>query len=95
MKSLISLLLFVFITYQSMPTIILVLDDNSSFSMFENDQDDEALKNYKELEINVSVFNFFVLISTTEILKSKIISKNQINFDSIPTKIFITPPDIS
>ena len=78
-----------------MPTIILVLDDNSSFSMFENDQDDEALKNYKELEINVSVFNFFVLISTTEILKSKIISKNQINFDSIPTKIFITPPDIS
>ena len=93
MKLCINFLLFLFISYQAMPTIVAFIDDETCISLVETSEKEEAIKEFKDLKLNFCFSE--ILFESTLILvsKSKIISKNQLTFDMFSSKIFLTPPE--
>lgn len=93
MKLCINFLLFLFISYQAMPTIVAFIDDETCISLVETSEKEEAIKEFKDLKFNFCFSE--ILFESTLILvsKSKIISKNQLTFDMFSSKIFLTPPE--
>jgi hypothetical protein len=92
MKIMAQLLLFVFITFLSTPTIVSVIKKGTDTSLFYSFSEEE--KSNKEIK---AIFNFDVVsdpIVLVSNVNSKLIqSENLSKHDKIASKIFIPPPE--
>lgn len=93
MKFIIRILLISFLFYQVAPTMMAILDDDISYNITENDDENESLKDCKDLKMTINNVSNIVFNTASFLKKSKIVSNHIMDFDSITTKIFLTPPE--
>ena len=93
MKSIIKLLLILFLTFQVLPTIVALFENKNTVSLFENTEENDAMNEIKDLKFHFVVAENSFLVMFFYNTKSNIFSSNQMDFDLIPTKIFLTPPE--
>ena len=91
MKIAVRVVIFVFFFFLSTPTIVSLIEkatDTSCFySMTEEEVSQKEIKSEFIVDYSYPEINFFVQ------KKSKIHSSNDLRYDSISSKIFITPPE--
>ena len=93
MKLFLRLLIFVFIMNQVLPTIVAFIDDDVAFSVAESNADDEDT-DCKDFQINCYTYNYSISLLIFKKVKSKICSQNNLIVQSLPSKIFLTPPEL-
>lgn len=94
MKFILRLLILTFIINQALPTIAVLIDSDLSITLSEDIDEDDVLNNFKDLKINFNTPDIFYTMFYCEKTKSKIFSKNNIIADSLPCKIFLSPPEL-
>ena len=91
MKIAVRVVIFVFFFFLSTPTIVSLIEkatDTSCFySMTEEEVSQKEIKSEFIVDYSYPEINFFVQ------KKSKIHSSNDLRYESISSKIFITPPE--
>ena len=91
MKFCVNLLLFVFLTFLSTPTIVSVIEKNCDTTAFFTMTEEEC---HKEIKLAVvAVAHSYDLMDISAISSSLIISENLLRHDHISAAIFIPPPD--
>lgn len=94
MKIIPIIMLFIFVSFLSVPTIVTVIEKKSNVSMCFSFSEEEFHKNSKEIKANFK-FNFDYKFVTQIIVKNpKIISKNVSIHDNVSEEIFSPPPEI-
>jgi hypothetical protein len=91
MKTIVYILLFVFVTFLVAPTVVRVIEKNTDVSVFFSFSDEE--KDHKEIK---AVFDFdFVAnpVHLSQLNSGLIHSENLSKHDLISSKIFIPPPE--
>lgn len=96
MKTFVYLVIFLFVSFLSLPTIVGLLDNNDTdISMVYNMSEEEEVHksfNLKEaLKTSKQVFSFRFEMP----ISKKIVSENHIQYDSVLEEIFSPPPDLS
>lgn len=94
MKFATKLLLFIFITFLSTPTIVSVIEKNTDISMFYNFSEEEIHKDLKESKVNFKNDLSVILVAFTQVKNSKIISENLSKHDNASEEIFSPPPEL-
>lgn len=85
-------LLFSFFIFLSTPTIVGLIEENSSISFFFSDTDLEDL--YKDVKLEFCAPVTSIALICQNKLFSVIISENLSKHDNIFSSIFIPPPDL-
>jgi hypothetical protein len=95
MKSVVSVITFFFILFLSMPTIIALVEENTDIAWYyDNADEDESLKELKEIKA-IEKQNFDFMIAFFEVnSKSTIIFENLSRHDNVTSKIFSPPPEL-
>ncbi len=94
MKILLPIVLFVFLSFISLPTIIGYLNKDADMSMvFNMSEEEETNKVFKGKEVIKSTKVVFALQSELRLSK-KIISENNIQHDEVLDEIFSPPPEV-
>ncbi len=94
MKLTTSILLLLFVTFLSTPTIITLIEKNTDVSIFYSFSEEEINKELKEIKADLRHNQEFVFIDLSIFTTSKIISQNNITHDSVIEEIFSPPPEI-
>ena len=94
MKTIVSIVLFLFISFLSAPTIISLIEKNTDISMFYNSNEEESHKDYKEIKADLSHDYEFVFVKLSFNKTSKIISENLCRHDNVSEEIFSPPPEL-
>ena len=76
-----------------MPTIVALFENKNTVSLFENTEENDAMNEIKDLKFHFVLAENSFLVMFFYNTKSNIFSSNQMDFDLIPTKIFLTPPE--
>jgi hypothetical protein len=93
MKFSASILLLLFITFLSTPTIIKLIEKNTDVSSFYNFAEEELQKEVKEIKADLRCNNEFIFVDLSYILNLKIISQNNIVHVLVSEEIFSPPPE--
>ena len=96
MKAVVFFVIFLFVSFLSLPTVVGLLDNNDTdISMVYNmSEEEEVHKNFNLKEaIKSNKFSFYYHFEMP--ISKKIISENHIQYDSILEEIFSPPPDLS
>ncbi|MCB0443317.1 MAG: hypothetical protein KDC50_04635 [Flavobacterium sp.] len=94
MRILVSIVLFLFLSFLSLPTLVGLLDNNDTdISMVYNlSEEEEVLKSYNFKEaIKTSKQVTFICLEL--VISKKIINDNQEKYDSFLEEIFSPPPE--
>lgn len=94
MKISVSIVLLVFITFLSLPTIISMLNRDIDISVVFSMSEEEEF--HKSINIKEAIKNIKVVYLVTYELKvsKKIISENHIQYDDVLEEIFSPPPEL-
>jgi hypothetical protein len=92
MKFAVNLLLFVFISFLSVPTIVTLIEEKVDVSAFYSAAEEEIHKEIKQVKAEIKDSYNFDLTNYTYNSKTKIFSENQSNLDLISKEILIPPP---
>jgi hypothetical protein len=92
MKLVTRIVLFLFILSLSAPTIVRMIEKDSSISMFCDFSDEENSKDLKELKADLRVGFDYPFIESV-INNTKIISENETRHDNLAEEIVIPPPE--
>lgn len=94
MKILVSIILFIFITFLSLPTIIGVLNSDVDFStvysMSEEEEFHKSISIKEAIKTKKEVFLIFYKLKTSK----NIIYENHIEYDDVLEVIFSPPPEV-
>ncbi len=94
MKISVTIVLFIFITFLSLPTIIGVLNSDTDismvYSMSEEEESHKSISIKEAVKIKKEVF----LVDYKWINTKKIISENHIQHDDVLEEIFSPPPEV-
>ena len=93
MKFAVQFVLFIFISFLSVPTIVTMIEKNTDISVFYSFAEEEITKHVKEVKAELKVsYNeeSFAFIDTT---KNRIISENLSKHDKVLEEIFSPPPE--
>ena len=94
MKTVVSIVLFLFISFLSAPTIISLIKKNTDISMFYNFNEEELHKDCKEIKADL-VYHYDIVFSDLIIVKkSKIISEILSKHDNVAGEIVAPPPEL-
>ena len=93
MKALVSIALFLFISFLATPTIVSLLDDNSDVSVCYSFNEEEIQKELQEIKAVSSQFTFSCFIETIK-KSSKITSNNLRRHKSVFGDVFFQPPEV-
>ena len=93
MKFILHLLIVVFLINQGLPTISALIDDEVTFTVADYNNDNES-DDFKDFQFNVNRYTSAVLFYDFEQIKLKILSANNLIADSLPSKIFLSPPEL-
>lgn len=91
MKFAVKLLLIVFITFLSTPTIVSLIEKSTDTSYFYSFSEEEH--SHKEIKAEFKFDFTYEVIQSFEISSSLIHSENLSKHDNIASAIFIPPPD--
>jgi uncharacterized protein YcsI (UPF0317 family) len=90
----VSIVLFLFISFLSAPTIISLIEKNTDVSMFYNFCEEEFHKDCKEIKADLSHDYVFFFVKQSYRITSKIISENLSRHDNVAEEIFSPPPEL-
>lgn len=94
MKILIKLVLVLFVTFLSTPTIVTLIERNTDVSLFYNFSEEEIHKEIKEIKADLKQSFDYPLMVSKVLRNSKIISENLSRHDKISEEIFSPPPEL-
>lgn len=94
MKFAVNIILFIFITFLSVPTIVTMIEKNTNVSAFYNFAEEELHKQIKEIKAEVKSNYNNELLSSLNTKNTKIISENRSKHDGASEKIFSPPPEL-
>jgi len=94
MKQLSGLLLLLFVTFLSTPTIVTLIEKNTDVSVFYNFSEEEIHKNVKEIKANLNVDTSFVFFDWYQQKNSEITFENLSKHDNVFSTIFSPPPEL-
>ena len=93
MKLLSRLILTMFITFLSTPTIVTLIENNSDTTLFFSYTEKENHKDIKEVKAEVKQQFDYPFINF-KLKNVAIISKNLVHHDNIASEIFSPPPEL-
>lgn len=95
MKVLVSILLFLFLSFLMAPTVISLVKDDADTSMAYSVTEEEIQKEIKEIkEVKAQPgYEFAILLFSGYTVTSKIVSENLQKHDNISREIFSPPPE--
>lgn len=91
MKLAVKILLIVFITFLSTPTIVSLIEKSTDTSYFYSASEEEQM--HKEIKAELKFGTAYELINLSSLTSSLILSENLSKHDNIASAIFIPPPD--
>jgi hypothetical protein len=94
MKILAKLVLVLFITFLSTPTIVTLIERNTDVSLFYNFSEEEIHKEIKEVKADLKQGFDYPFLDCDVLQNSKIISENLSRHDKISEEIFSPPPEL-
>jgi hypothetical protein len=94
MDSCVKLVLVLFITFLSTPTIVMLIEKNSDVSIFYTFSEEEIHKDLKLIKADLRHNCEFVFTDLSKITSSKIVSKNVSKHDNVVDEIFSPPPEL-
>jgi len=94
MKLVARLILLLFITFLSIPTVISLIEKKTDISVLYSFSEEETNKDLNEIKANF--LNVFVSITSNfeQIINAEIISENLSKHDTILEEIFSPPPEL-
>jgi hypothetical protein len=92
MKTAAKLLLFLFVTFLSMPTIVGVIEKSCDTSVFYTMTEEE--ETHKDLKVVFSDLHHYELPDISASASSLIISENLSRHGNVAAAIFIPPPEL-
>ena len=93
MKLIAKIILFVFVTFLTTPTIVTLIEQNTDISMFYSFAEEENHKDLKEIKADLRQTLDYQFLDTFGRQNSIIIFENLTRHDNIAEEIFIPPPD--
>jgi ABC-type uncharacterized transport system substrate-binding protein len=94
MKLMSRILLLLFITFLSTPTLVTLIEKQTDVSIFYNFSEEEIHKDLKEIKANLKEDTTLVFFDWGQQENSKIIFENLSRHDNVFSKIFSPPPEI-
>lgn len=94
MKTAVSIMLFVFISFLSLPTIVTMIKKNTDISAFYSFSEEEITKHAKEVKAELKFCYSDESFSFAPTPKNKIISENLSKHDKVLEEIFSPPPEL-
>ncbi|WP_324216547.1 hypothetical protein [Flavobacterium sp.] len=92
MKLAVKILLIVFITFLSTPTIVSLIEKGTDTSYFYSTSEEEQA--HKEIKAEFKFNTTYDVINLSGLTSSLILSENLSKHDNIASSIFIPPPDL-
>jgi len=94
MKLIINIVLFLFITFLSTPTVVGMIDDDVDISCFYNlAEEEETNPTIQEVKVLPTSQYTFLNFFTFEKLKFNVILNHLLSYDNLAHKIFSPPPN--
>lgn len=94
MKFFASILILLFITYLSSPTVVMLIEKGADISLNYDLSDEENQKENKKVKSDFTFKIQFEQVSLNTTLSKTIISENVSKHDAISEEIFIPPPEL-
>ena len=94
MKLAVNIMLFVFITFLSVPTIVTLIEKETDISAFYSFSEEEIQKQVKEIKAEVKTNYNNELFNSLNNAKTIIVSENRSKHDAISEEIFSPPPEL-
>lgn len=94
MRILTTLVLVLFVTFLSTPTIVTLIERSTDVSLLYNFAEEEIHKEVKEIKADLKQSFDYPLLSSTVLKNLIIVSENLSRHDKISEEIFSPPPDL-
>jgi hypothetical protein len=94
MKSVARILMILFITFLSTPTIVTLIEKNTDVSLFYSFAEEEIHKDLKEIKEDLKQQFDYPQMNFKIKLNSKIVSENLSHHDNVTSSIFSPPPEL-
>lgn len=94
MKIAVSIVLFVFMTFLSLPTIIGVLNSDADISLVYSMSEEEESHKVSSIKEAIKAKKYVYLFECKLTTTKKIISENHIQYDDVLEEIFSPPPEV-
>ena len=94
MKFAVKIVLFLFICFLSVPTIVTMIEKNTDISVFYSFAEEELTKHAKEVKAELKNTYTTELPAFSSTSKNKIISENLSKHDKVLEEIFSPPPEL-
>ena len=94
MKHIAGLLILLFVTFLSTPTIVTLIEKNTDVSVFYNFSEEEIHKNCKEIKANLNGEVPLVFFDWSQQKNAKITFENLSKHDNVFSSIFSPPPEL-
>ncbi|WP_396140222.1 hypothetical protein [Flavobacterium sp.] len=94
MKLIAKIILFVFVTFLTTPTIVTLIEQNTDISMFYSFAEEENHNDLKEIKADLRQTFDYPFLDTVGRQNSIIIFENLTRHDNIAEEIFIPPPKL-
>jgi hypothetical protein len=95
MKLISKLLLIVFISFLSTPTLVILIEKNTDISIFYSFAEEEINKQIKEVKAEVKHHFEYPFLDLQIEKNTVIISENLSRYDNVASEIFSPPPEFS
>jgi hypothetical protein len=94
MKQLSRLILLLFVTFLSTPTIVTLIEKQTDVSVFYNFSEEEIHKNLKEIKASLNEDTHLVFFDWSQQKNSEITFENLSKHDNVFSAIFSPPPEL-
>lgn len=94
MKLVARILLVLFITFLSTPTVVTLIEKNTDISLFYSFAEEEIHKDFKEIKADLKQQFDYPFLDSKIKLNSKIVSENLSQHDKVLEEIFSPPPEL-
>jgi hypothetical protein len=91
MKHIARLILLMFVTFLSTPTVVSLIKKGTDVSVFYSFAEEEIHKEIKEVKAEIKSYDYPIVVLTPK--KSKIIYENLSKHDNVFDEIFSPPPE--
>ena len=94
MKYLSGIVLLLFVTFLSTPTIVTLIEKRTDISVFYSFAEEEIYKEVKEIKANLKEDTHFALLDFYQQKNTKITFENLSKHDNVFASIFSPPPEL-
>ena len=94
MKLVARILMVLFITFLSTPTVVTLIEKNTDVSLFYSFSEEEIHKDLKEIKADLKQQFDYPFLDAKIKLNSKIVSENLSRHDNVAEEIFSPPPEL-